>query len=107
MVALDSGSSMLVNWGETVTAPGGSGPLLRPLAALDIDEGLADRLKTWRRETAIANTVPAYVVMNDKTLLAIAAAAPRNERELIMIPGIGPAKLDAYGDEILAICADS
>ena len=30
----------------------------------------------------------------------------QNERELIMVPGIGPAKLDAYGDEILALCAD-
>ncbi len=43
--------------------------------------------------------------MNDKTLLAIAAGCPRNERELIMIPGIGPSKLEAYGDDILAICA--
>jgi DNA helicase-2/ATP-dependent DNA helicase PcrA len=106
VVALDSGSSsMLVDWGETVTTPAGSGPLARPLEALDVDESLVDLLKTWRIETAVASSVPAYVVMNDKTLLAIAAARPQTERELILIPGIGPAKLDAYGDEILRICS--
>jgi DNA helicase-2/ATP-dependent DNA helicase PcrA len=106
-VALDSGSSiLLVEWGEMVTTPGGSGPLLRPQDTGAVDGDLVDALKSWRLETAVANSVPAYVVLNDKTLHAIAAGRPRNERELIMIPGIGPAKLDAYGDDILAICAE-
>lgn len=105
VVALDSGtSSMLVTWGETVTTPAGSGPLVPPLEAVDVDETLVEQLRAWRIETAVASSVPAYVVMNDKTLLAIAAARPQTERELILIPGIGPAKLDAYGDEILRIC---
>lgn len=106
VVALDTGaSSMLVVWGETVTTPGGSGPLTRPAEPLEFDDDLVDRLKSWRLEVAVANSVPAYIVMNDKTLLAVAAACPSNERELILIPGIGPSKLEAYGDEILAICA--
>ncbi|MCP4964221.1 MAG: ATP-dependent DNA helicase UvrD2 [bacterium] len=106
VVTLDSGSSsMLVAWGETVTTPGGSGPLVRPVAAADVDEALVEKLKAWRIETAVASSVPAYVVMNDKTLLAIAATRPQTERDLIMISGIGPAKLDAYGDEILRICS--
>ena len=106
-IALDSGSSiLLVEWGETVTTAGGSGPLVRPLETGTADADLVDALKAWRLETAVANSVPAYVVLNDKTLHAIAAGRPRNERELIMIPGIGPAKLDAYGDDILAICAE-
>ena len=65
-----------------------------------------DRLKAGRLEVALANSVPAYVVMNDKTLLAVAASRPSNERQLIEIPGIGPSKLETYGDEILAICAE-
>jgi DNA helicase-2/ATP-dependent DNA helicase PcrA len=105
VVGLDSGTStLLVEWGETVTTSAGSGPLVRPAESVSADADLVDRLKAWRLDTAVANSVPAYVVMNDKTLLAIAAGQPRNERELIMIPGIGPAKLDAYGDDILAIC---
>ncbi len=106
LVATDSGSEILVEWGETITAPGGSGALTRPAPATEVDEDLVAVLKEWRRETAVANAVPAYVVMSDKTLLAIAGRRPQNERELIMVPGIGPAKLDAYGDEILAICAE-
>lgn len=106
VVALDSGNStMLVAWGEIVTTPSGSGALLRPREAVAVDETLVDRLKTWRLETAVASSVPAYVVLTDKTLLAIAAARPSTERELIMISGIGPAKLDAYGDDILSICS--
>ena len=89
-----------------VTTSVGSGPLTRPQDTGAVDGDLVDALKSWRLETAVANSVPAYVVLNDKTLHAIAAARPRNERELIMIPGIGPAKLDAYGDDILAICAE-
>ncbi len=107
VVTLDSGTSaMLVEWGERITTSAGSGPLVRPTEESAADADLVDRLKAWRRETAVANSVPAYVVMSDKTLLAIAAGRPRNERELILIPGIGPAKLEAYGDEVLAICAD-
>jgi superfamily II DNA helicase RecQ len=106
IVALDKGTStMLVEWGESITTPGGSGPLIRPRVVTDVDDALVDKLKAWRLDMAVGSSVPAYVVMNDKTLIAIAAARPRNERELIMIPGIGPAKLDAYGDDILAICA--
>ncbi len=104
MVTTDSGSQILVEWGETVTTPHGPGPLTRPMPEAEVDEDLIATLKEWRREMAAVNSVPAYVVMSDKTLHAIAAARPGNERELIMIPGIGPAKLEAYGDEILAIC---
>jgi DNA helicase-2/ATP-dependent DNA helicase PcrA len=105
IVATDSGSEVHVDWGETITTPGGVGALTRPREEAPVDEDLVGILKQWRRDTAVANSVPAYVVMSDKTLLAIAANRPDNERELIMIPGIGPAKLEAYGDEILALCA--
>jgi DNA helicase-2/ATP-dependent DNA helicase PcrA len=106
MVAVDGGGSeMLVEWGETVTSPAGSGPLSPTPEPVAADGELVERLKTWRRNTAVANAVPAYIVMNDRTLMAIATVRPETERELILIPGIGPAKLEAYGDEILAICA--
>jgi len=64
-------------------------------------------LRAWRRETSQRLGVPAYVVFDDKTMHAIAAAMPSDEHELISVPGIGPAKLDAYGDEVLAIVDSS
>ena len=47
------------------------------------------------------------VVFTDATLTAIAQDKPRTERELAAIPGIGRAKLDRYGGDVLALVADS
>jgi ATP-dependent DNA helicase RecQ len=46
--------------------------------------------------------VPPYVILHDRTLLEIARSGPRNRVQLAAIAGIGPAKLDRYGKEILA-----
>jgi DNA helicase-2/ATP-dependent DNA helicase PcrA len=74
-----------------------------PAAAGMPDPAVVDALRMWRRETSERLAVPAYVVMHDTTLEAIAAARPSTERQLINVPGIGPAKLEQYGDEILAL----
>ncbi len=71
----------------------------------DVDEALLDRLRTWRAERARAASLPAYCVFTDATLLAIAEAVPGEVRELVRVPGIGAAKLDRYGQDVLAICA--
>jgi ATP-dependent DNA helicase RecQ len=67
------------------------------------DEAITEALREWRREEARRRAVPAYVVMHDKTLEAIAAALPQSADELGDIPGIGPAKLAAYGDALLQV----
>jgi DNA helicase-2/ATP-dependent DNA helicase PcrA len=71
------------------------------------DAQLVDALRMWRRQTSERLAVPAYVVMHDTTMEAIAAAKPTTERQLINVPGIGPAKLEQYGDEILALVEGS
>jgi DNA helicase-2/ATP-dependent DNA helicase PcrA len=76
--------------GPAVAVPRGSGPLF-------------DRLKDWRRTRAATDGVPAYVVFHDKTLAEIADRRPRDREDLAAIPGIGPAKLDRYGDELLSV----
>lgn len=60
-------------------------------------------LKAWRTERARADGVPAYVVLNDKHISGIAAARPATQRELITCDGIGPTKLEKYGEELLEI----
>ncbi len=67
------------------------------------DGPLYDRLKQWRMERSKADGVPAYVVFHDSTLAKIADSKPRTRLELLDVPGIGPAKLDRYGDEVLAV----
>ena len=58
-------------------------------------------LKEWRLARARAEEVPAYVVFNDRTLAELVARTPRTIAELAAIPGIGPAKLERYGPELL------
>jgi DNA helicase-2/ATP-dependent DNA helicase PcrA len=68
---------------------------------LVVDPDLMDRLKAWRLDQARVQGVPAYVIFNDRTLEAIVALRPSSETALLEVPGIGPAKLDAYGDQLL------
>jgi DNA helicase II / ATP-dependent DNA helicase PcrA len=63
----------------------------------------AQRLRDWRLERARADGVPPYVVFHDAVLQAIAAARPASLGELSQIGGVGPAKLERYGDELLAL----
>jgi DNA helicase II / ATP-dependent DNA helicase PcrA len=70
-------------------------------AAADVT--LLDALRQWRRERSVEDGVPAYVVAHDTTLLEIADARPRTLPALRRVKGMGPAKLDRYGAEILAI----
>jgi DNA helicase-2/ATP-dependent DNA helicase PcrA len=64
---------------------------------------LFDRLKEWRRQRASIDGVPAYVVFHDSTLAEIAERKPSDWADLASVAGIGPAKLDRYADEVLAI----
>jgi len=67
------------------------------------DPSRIEALREWRRLEAARRAVPAYVVLHDKTLAALAAARPSTLDALSEIPGIGPAKLEAYGQDLLAL----
>jgi len=69
------------------------------------DEAVAARLKSWRNAEAKRLGVPAYVVMHDRTLNALAQARPRNPNQLLAVDGMGPAKVERFGSAILEICA--
>ena len=65
---------------------------------------LTARLKEWRASEAKRLRVPAFCVMHDRTLTAVAYACPTNPRQLLEIDGIGPAKVEKFGPAILEIC---
>lgn len=69
----------------------------------DYDEELFGALKRWRLDVSRAAGQPAYLVFSDATLLAIAEAMPADVPELLDIPGVGPVKVDNYGEAVLAI----
>jgi superfamily II DNA helicase RecQ len=62
-------------------------------------------LQLWRRERAARDGVPSYVVAHDAALLAIAETGPRTLTALGQVKGMGPVKVERYGEEILAIMA--
>jgi len=61
------------------------------------------RLKGLRKALAAARGVPAYVVFNDATLMRLAEERPRSSEALLGIPGIGPKKLELYGERLLEL----
>jgi ATP-dependent DNA helicase RecQ len=62
-----------------------------------------ERLRAWRTARARADQVPPYVICNDATLRALAHQTPSDEQELLAVPGIGPAKVERYGAELLEL----
>ena len=71
------------------------------------DEGVFTALRSWRASVARDSKVPAYVVFSDATLQAISEALPSTEAELLDVSGVGPAKLERYGAEVLQIIAST
>ena len=63
------------------------------------------KLKAWRAEVAREHNLPAFVIFHDSTLRAIAERAPQTARDLEGIVGIGVKKLEAYGAQVLRVCA--
>ena len=76
-----------------------------PAEAAPPDPTLLERLKTWRREEARRKGLPSYVIFHDRTLEELAATHPRDHEALRRVRGIGPAKLEAYGEALLALLA--
>jgi superfamily II DNA helicase RecQ len=74
-----------------------------PPATFPADPARIEALREWRRREAARRSVPAYVVLHDRTLEALVAARPATLGALSEVPGIGPAKLEAYGEDLLAL----
>ena len=75
-------------------------------AASDSDRELFEILRTERRTIADAESVPAYVVLPDRTLWELASARPSTIDELLAVNGIGPVKAEKYGAAFLALIAE-
>jgi ATP-dependent DNA helicase RecQ len=73
------------------------------LVASPADALLLERLRTLRSAIAREDKVPAYVVFSDRTLLEIAVRRPKSTYALGEIRGVGPMKIDKYGERFLEI----
>ncbi|HXU45070.1 MAG TPA: RecQ family ATP-dependent DNA helicase [Thermoanaerobaculia bacterium] len=77
------------------------------LDAPEPPEALVTALRVWRLAEAKRRRVPAFRILTDRTLLALASMRPRDERGLLAIPGIGPTIAKQYGGELLALVSAS
>jgi DNA helicase-2/ATP-dependent DNA helicase PcrA len=67
------------------------------------DPSVLAALKAWRLRAAKASGVPAFVILHDTTLAAVAEARPADRAGLLALPGMGPVKAERYGDALLAL----
>ena len=74
-------------------------------SAADADPALFQRLREWRSAVARTEGIAAFMVFHDKTLNELAARKPADRSQLEAVPGIGPSKLDRYGEALLQILA--
>jgi ATP-dependent DNA helicase RecQ len=65
---------------------------------------LAARIRQWRTAESKRLGVPAYVVLHDRTIDALAVALPQNPKQLLSVDGMGQAKVDRFGEAILKLC---
>lgn len=67
---------------------------------------LFEKLRALRKRLADERGVPAYIVFNDKVLRAMCDERPSTAADLLRISGIGPKKLERYGQVFLDAIAD-
>jgi ATP-dependent DNA helicase RecQ len=67
---------------------------------------VAEHLRAWRQAWAKANDLPAFLVFHDKTLYALARRRPTSRADLLDVLGIGPHKVEQFGDALLEALAD-
>ena len=82
-----------------------SGRRSKPPASHSVahDTGLFEELRALRRRLADEQGVPAFVVFSDATLRELASASPISGAAMLRVSGVGPAKLERYGDQFLAV----
>jgi DNA helicase-2/ATP-dependent DNA helicase PcrA len=76
-------------------------PAVRKARAEEFADPTYVALKEWRLKRSKADEIPAYVVFHNSTLAEIASRRPKTIAELASVPGVGPAKLERYGRDVL------
>jgi DNA helicase-2/ATP-dependent DNA helicase PcrA len=79
------------------------GTVRPPGTGADDEAAVLAALKQWRRTRATTDRVPAFLVAHDRTLVDIARRRPADRLALRTCHGIGPTRLERYGDELLAV----
>jgi DNA helicase II / ATP-dependent DNA helicase PcrA len=110
LAELDGSAPHVVATPRATTAPRGGGndrARTRPAPAPGSGGPGEVALRAWRSAVARKDGVPAYVVLNDKELIGIAERGPTTLADLGRCRGMGPIRLERWGDEILAVLGEA
>jgi ATP-dependent DNA helicase RecQ len=91
--------------GQRTSATMTDGTLSEDLSPEDVI--LLERLREWRLDRARQEGVPAYVVAPNTSLAELALRRPQTAIDLAQITGLGPARIEKYGQEMLTVLARS
>ncbi|SDR71991.1 ATP-dependent DNA helicase RecQ [Polaribacter sp. KT25b] len=69
----------------------------------EADKDLFTELKKIRLSIAKEESMPAYIIFNDKTLKLMASELPTTENEFLAISGVGMNKMEKYGEEFMNV----
>lgn len=103
--ALQENAAAIAVWREA-EAKGENEQTATEIPVLPVDKDLLSTLKLWRSTLAQQEHMPPYIIAHDRALQAVAAAKPTTEKELLDVPGFGPAKVAKYGADIYRIVAE-
>jgi ATP-dependent DNA helicase UvrD/PcrA len=95
----EDGARLGVSFGSVIRVLGVPRVLAHPNHAIAFE-----RMRSWRSRRAKGK--PAYTVLTDETLRALSVGLPADERSLAAVKGIGPVKLEAFGEELLILMAE-
>jgi len=95
----DGGARLTVEFGVVVRVLGVPRRLAHPNHSMAFE-----RFRAWRMQRA--NGKPAYTVLSDETLRALSISLPLDAASLARVKGIGPMKLEAFGEELLVLIAE-
>lgn len=108
--ALQDSTEILANpnqtakaWRTAASKPSYGGMTTTGSPMTEDEDDRFEQLRAWRRIEAERAQVPPYVIFHDATLRAIASANPTTLDELGRLSGIGPRKLESYGEAVLAL----
>jgi DNA topoisomerase-3 len=69
----------------------------------NVDLFLLESLKIWRKAESKKRKMPAFRILSDRSLEALASQKPPDRQGLLEVHGIGEAKLELYGDSLLTL----
>jgi ATP-dependent DNA helicase RecQ len=75
-----------------------------PAQPFEYSQLAAEELRRWRRELSTELGIPPFIVFNDATLFALAAALPTTRHEFLAVKGTGDARWERFGPKIVELC---